>query len=162
MSPVLLVSQVPRHAALQAKSILPLCNRLLDSHSKSKDRNLCIRLADRSLITKLNHRYRGKHRSTDVLSFPMHGDHFDGNLGEIVLCWSVICRKARGSVSALDRLTHRLIVHGFAHLLGYDHERVDEYVQMRRVEAWLSSCAPHKPALASKYFRIMNMPGCHA
>ena len=79
----------------------------------------------------LNRHYRGKDRPTDVLAFP--GDA--GALGDIVISLPYASREARrrgqGRAGELDRL----LLHGYLHLLGYDHE-VDDG-QMDRLEARL-------------------------
>ena len=78
---------------------------------------------DRRMRT-LNRRYRGKDRSTDVLAFPA-GDAGRGFLGDIVI--SVPFARAPGAAArgAAARELDRLLVHGFLHLLGYDHETDD-------------------------------------
>ena len=83
-------------------------------------------VGDRSMRT-LNHRYRGKDRTTDVLSFPLRGGKHamvqPGLLGDIVICVPAAARQARELGETLRSEVERLLVHGFLHLLGYDHER---------------------------------------
>ncbi len=67
----------------------------------------------------LNRRYRGKDRSTDVLSFPSAGSGF---LGDIVVSVPFASREARRRKAPVSRELDRLLLHGFLHLLGYDHE----------------------------------------
>ena len=79
----------------------------------------------------LNRHYRGKDRTTDVLAFPGEA----GALGDIVISLPYASREARrrGEVRAVE--LDRLLLHGYLHLLGYDHE-VDDG-QMERLEARL-------------------------
>jgi len=79
----------------------------------------------------LNRRYRGKDRSTDVLAFPGEG----AALGDIVISLPYAAREARRRGESRTRELERLLLHGYLHLLGYDHE-VDEG-QMDRLEARL-------------------------
>jgi len=72
----------------------------------------------------LNRRWRRKNRSTDVLSFPVAeiGVRF---LGDIVISVPYATRQARRRGDSPAREMDRLLVHGYLHLLGYDHETDD-------------------------------------
>ena len=89
-------------------------------------------------IRALNRQYRGRDRPTNVLSFPaapLVPGRFGPPLGDIVLARETIAREsAAGGLDFADHLTH-LIVHGFLHLLGYDHATDAEAVVMERLEA---------------------------
>jgi probable rRNA maturation factor len=78
-------------------------------------------------MRSLNRRYRGKDRTTDVLSFPLRGGKFPGVqhhlLGDIVISVPTAARQAKAAGDTLPEEIDRLLVHGFLHLLGYDHER---------------------------------------
>jgi probable rRNA maturation factor len=75
----------------------------------------------------LNRRYRGKDETTDVLSFSLREGRFASiqpdMLGDIVISIPVAARQARKEGHSIAREIDRLLVHGLAHLLGYDHER---------------------------------------
>ncbi|MDE2304387.1 MAG: rRNA maturation RNase YbeY [Gammaproteobacteria bacterium] len=97
---------------------------------------LSIRIVGATTSRRLNERYRGKPRPTNVLSFAGPGLLPDGGfgLGELVLCAPVIEREARaGSRAPLAHWAH-LTVHGVLHLRGYDHERDDEARRMMFLE----------------------------
>ena len=66
----------------------------------------------------LNRRYRRKDRPTDVLSFPSN----NGLLGDIVISVPYASRQAKRRREPPSREIDRLLLHGFLHLLGYDHE----------------------------------------
>lgn len=85
-------------------------------------------------MAALNRRWRRKDRSTDVLSFPAGGDD-RGFLGDIVISVPYATRQALSRGEAPAREIDRLLLHGYLHLLGYDHE-VDQG-QMERLEARL-------------------------
>ena len=74
-------------------------------------------------IRALNARYRGKDRPTDVLSFPGGGG--TGELGDIVISVATAERNARGLGRSLAQELDVLALHGFLHVLGYDHETDD-------------------------------------
>jgi probable rRNA maturation factor len=69
----------------------------------------------------LNRRFRGKDRSTDVLAFPA-GEAGRGFLGDIVISVPYAAREARRRREPAGRELDRLLLHGFLHLMGYDHE----------------------------------------
>jgi len=77
---------------------------------------------DRSLRA-LNARYRGKAKATDVLSFPGPGGN--EGLGDIVISVETAARNARGLGRTLPQELDVLALHGFLHVLGYDHETDD-------------------------------------
>lgn len=93
-------------------------------------------VGDRAMRT-LNRRYRGKDRTTDVLSFPLREGRFPfiqrALLGDIVICMPAAARQARAADETLSDEVDRLLVHGLLHLLGYDHERGGR--EARRMEA---------------------------
>ena len=84
-----------------------------------------------TLLRRLNREYRGKDRTTDVLSFAADPD--DGeSLGDIAISVPMAERNARRAGHALGRELEILVLHGFLHLLGFDHETDDG--QMNRLE----------------------------
>ena len=93
-------------------------------------------LTDDAEQAGLNHEWRGKEGSTNVLSFPQI-EAFGpvrGLLGDIVLARETVEREAEvQGTSFADHLTH-LCVHGFLHILGYDHLTETEALQMERLE----------------------------
>jgi probable rRNA maturation factor len=83
--------------------------------------DLTLSFVDRADMKKLNKRYRGKDYATDVLSFSPEEKAL--GLGELVFCAPVLERQAREHDLSFRREMDYLIIHGFLHLLGYDHER---------------------------------------
>ena len=81
----------------------------------------------------LNRDFRGLDKSTDVLSFrSTRKGGSSGYLGDIVISVETAERQARRLRSTLPRELEILALHGFLHLLGYDHETDDG--EMRRIE----------------------------
>jgi len=74
-------------------------------------------------IRTLNRKFMKKDKPTDVLSFPLGEKGPDGKfyLGDIVIAVPVAARQAREKGHSLDRELRLLAIHGFLHLLGYDH-----------------------------------------
>jgi probable rRNA maturation factor len=75
-------------------------------------------------MAALNRRWRRKNSSTDVLAFPAggNGERF---LGDIVISVPYAARQAARRRDSASREMDRLLVHGYLHLLGYDHETDD-------------------------------------
>jgi probable rRNA maturation factor len=76
-------------------------------------------------MARLNSRYRGKPRPTDVLSFPAPEPirSLQGALGELVICLPVLTRQAREQGHRAELELWVLLAHGLLHLLGMDHEK---------------------------------------
>ena len=84
----------------------------------------------------LNREWRGKDSSTNVLSFPQIEPFGPviGIIGDITLARETLEREAaEQGVSFTDHFTH-LVVHGFLHILGYDHLTDAEALQMESLE----------------------------
>lgn len=97
---------------------------------KSKKMELSISLVGEGRIKSLNKKYRGRNRVTDVLSFPLQKkisikSSTGGiiSLGDMFICLPVAKKGATREVISLDYKLNFLAVHGFLHLLGYDHEQ---------------------------------------
>ena len=84
----------------------------------------------------LNKEWRGKDSSTNVLSFPQIEPFGPvvGLLGDITLARETLEREAvELDKSFTDHFTH-LVVHGFLHILGYDHTTDEEALQKESLE----------------------------
>jgi probable rRNA maturation factor len=101
--------------------------------AEGKSGAVCLLLADDATLRALNKSWRGKDKPTNVLSFPApegHGDH----LGDIALAAETVAAEAAEQGKAFHAHTAHLLVHGFLHLLGYDHEADDEAERMEARE----------------------------
>jgi len=94
-------------------------------------------LTDDAGIRVLNARHRGIDKPTNVLSFPQDdpdADAYGPLLGDIVIARETVDREAvDGGLPFRHHLTH-MVVHGFLHLVGYDHMEDDEAEEMERLE----------------------------
>jgi probable rRNA maturation factor len=100
---------------------------------------LSIVLCDDAFIHALNRQWRGVDASTDVLSFAMgEGELGDLNpeiLGDVVISLDTAARQAGEYGHSVEEEVRVLLVHGFLHLLGYDHIEVDDAAEMTSAEA---------------------------
>ena len=79
-------------------------------------------------MCELNFQFRGKDKTTDVLSFPFETDEFEpdeNNLGDIIISAEQAARQAVENDLLLENEIKQLILHGVLHLCGYDHETDD-------------------------------------
>jgi len=82
----------------------------------------------------LNHQYRGKNKSTNVLSFPSGEKEF---LGDISLAYETVKAEKLAQEKSWRAHTLHLVVHGVLHLLGYDHEEESDADKMESLEIQL-------------------------
>jgi len=90
-----------------------------------------ILLTTDAAIRRLNRRFRGKNKATDVLSFPAGGPTAGEIAGDLAISVPTALRQAEEHGHALAVEVKILILHGLLHLAGYDHE-VDEGQMARR------------------------------
>jgi probable rRNA maturation factor len=100
---------------------------------------LAIVLTDDSAIRLLNREWRGVDAATNVLSFPTGRRAVEPTgappfIGDIVLAYETIAQEAKAEHKPLAHHVAHLAVHGFLHLLGYDHTRTAEAETMERKE----------------------------
>ena len=91
---------------------------------------LSLVLSDDEQVTVLNRDYRGKDKPTNVLSFPQSG----ALLGDVILARETIAREAKDKGASFEaHLTH-LIMHGWLHLQGFDHQTDETASAMESIE----------------------------
>ncbi len=115
-----------------------------------RDAELSIRLCDDAVMRRLNRRYRGLDRTTDVLAFAMaEGEPTPQTagrlLGDVVISLPTAARNARGAGRRpLDEVTW-LLAHGLLHLLGFDHQTPAQDRRMRaRADALVAAARTSK------------------
>ena len=93
-------------------------------------------LGDDASIAALNAQFRGKNGPTNVLSFPapLAGPGVAGFLGDIALAAETIVEEANFQGKRFEHHAAHLAVHGFLHLLGYDHNEPGEAERMEARE----------------------------
>lgn len=112
-----------------------LCRTALEAARKVQPAEgvVSLLLADDVVLHELNRQFRGQDRPTDVLSFP--ADEMDRPLlGDIAVTLGIAAADAERQGKPLaDHLVH-LLVHGYLHLLGHDHEEPEEAERMEALE----------------------------
>ncbi|MAS04656.1 MAG: rRNA maturation RNase YbeY [Ahrensia sp.] len=99
---------------------------------------LSVLFTDNKAMQALNAQWRGKDKPTNVLSFPAFdlspGDPPGPMLGDIVIAYETVRDEAALEAKPFDDHLRHLIVHGFLHVLGYDHENDAEAEEMEAAE----------------------------
>jgi probable rRNA maturation factor len=88
-------------------------------------------------IQKLNLEYRGKDQPTNVLSFGTNSHLKDNDsllLGDIVLCKEIIEKEAKEYLKTYENRLKHMIIHGFLHLIGFNHKENHERISMEEIE----------------------------
>lgn len=111
---------------------------------KLQNKNLYINiiLTNPKNIKETNKKYRNIDKETDVLSFPMFEkeeiqnveDNIPEVLGDIVISIERVKEQAKEYEHSFERELAYMVVHGFYHLMGYDHMAEEEKIQMRQKE----------------------------
>ena len=103
---------------------------------------LAVMLTDDAGIRTLNNNWRGIDKPTNVLSFPAlqptgaaGPDDAPRMLGDIAIAYETTRKEADDEQKPFDHHLSHLAVHGFLHLIGYDHEKDDEAETMEALEA---------------------------
>tara|TARA_B110000114_G_scaffold162365_1_gene180336 strand:+ start:346 stop:816 length:471 start_codon:yes stop_codon:yes gene_type:complete len=95
--------------------------------------SLTILLSNNKNIKKLNKKFRNKNKSTDVLSFPSEKKlniKKSPYIGDIVISYEFMNKpKILSTVEFKSKLT-KVFIHGFLHLLGYDHIKLKDFKKM--------------------------------
>ena len=108
-------------------------------HIKGKNIIFTILLTNSLNMKKLNKKFRSRNKSTDVLSFP----YFSSNnikflykksiyVGDIATCYEIINMRSKKNNFQLE--FDKAWVHGFLHLLGFNHIKNKDYFKMERIE----------------------------
>jgi probable rRNA maturation factor len=102
---------------------------------------LAVMLTDDAGIRTLNNNWRGIDKPTNVLSFPalpptgpVGPDDAPRMLGDIAIAYETVRKEADEEQKPFDHHLSHLAVHGYLHLIGYDHENDADAEAMESLE----------------------------
>lgn len=99
-----------------------------------------VTFCDDAEIQGLNAQWRDKDKPTNVLSFPTPGPLLARPLlGDVVIAYETVAREAAEQDKTLRDHTAHMVIHGFLHLIGYDHETAAEADAMESLERRIAS-----------------------
>ena len=94
---------------------------------------LTVLLSNNKKIKKLNKKFRNKNKATDVLSFPFEKKiniKKSSYIGDIVISYEFMNKPKTLSVLRFKNKVTKIFIHGFLHLLGYDHTKLKDFEVM--------------------------------
>lgn len=88
------------------------------------DNEINLRILDDNKMKKLNHQFRNKNKTTNVLSFPSDdiSIRHTKNIGDIAISLEYVEREAKEEGKTFEDHMIHMLAHGVYHILGYDHE----------------------------------------
>ena len=103
----------------------------------NKKVSLTLLLSNNDNIKKLNRNFRNKNKSTDILSFP-----FDKKIkilkktyiGDIIISYNFINNSKSKQLKFFKERLIKTFIHGFLHLLGFNHIKNKDYIKMLKEE----------------------------
>ena len=94
-------------------------------------------LSNNKKIKKLNKSFRKKNKPTDILSFPINKKKGISNktyLGDIIISYNFLDKPKSQNIRLFKEKTTKIFIHGFLHLLGFDHYKNKDYAKMLKEE----------------------------
>ena len=111
---------------------------------KSKNHEFSVLLTNNKNMKKLNFKFRKKNKPTDVLSFPIEIKNKSTlYVGDIAISYEIIKNRSKETNFFIE--FDKMWIHGYLHLIGYDHKRFNDFNKMLR-----------KEKLILKYFHKVN------
>ena len=100
---------------------------------KNKNQEFSILLTNSKKIRSLNYKFKKKNKPTDVLSFPTQ-NVFKNNsyIGDIAICFEILNKRSKTSNFFLE--FDKIWIHGYFHLIGYDHKKLKDFKKMSKKE----------------------------
>ena len=98
---------------------------------------LTLLLSNNKRIKDLNRKFRNKNKHTDILSFPFEQKKKNFKeiyLGDIVISFNYMNKPKNLNSKEFKKKTIKIFIHGFLHLLGYDHIKEKNYKKMLKME----------------------------
>ena len=103
------------------------------SSFKRKNHEFSILLTSNKEMKKLNLKFRKKNKATDVLSFPTKIINKKKiYVGDIAICFEIIKERSKKTNFFLE--FDKMWIHGYLHLIGYDHKKNDDFKKMVKKE----------------------------
>ena len=103
----------------------------------NKKISLSLLLSNNKCIKKLNKHFRNKNKATDILSFPLSKKKKilkQTYIGDIVISYDFIDKPKSQDTKVFKQKLIKIFIHGFLHLLGFDHVKNKDYIKMLKVE----------------------------
>ena len=100
---------------------------------KKKKHEFSVLLTNNKKMKSFNFKFRKKNKPTDVLSFPFH--HIEKKsiyIGDIAISFEIVNQRSKTSNFFLE--FDKMWIHGYFHLIGYDHKKIKDFKKMTKKE----------------------------
>ena len=118
-----------------------ICNAFPKKYKFSNKKvSLSLLLSNNKNIKKLNKNFRNKNKSTDILSFPFNKKikiSKNTYLGDIIISYNYLDKPKSQDLGSFKQKTIKIFIHGFLHLLGFDHIKNKDHFKMLREENFI-------------------------
>ena len=103
---------------------------------QNKNVSISLMLSNNKNIRRLNKNFRKKNKPTDILSFPFNKkDKYNQiYLGDIIISYDYMDKPKSKNLKFFKEKVAKTFIHGFLHLLGYDHIKNNDYKKMVKEE----------------------------
>ena len=113
---------------------------------KNKKVSLTLLLSNNKNIKKLNKSFRNKNKPTDILSFPIkkkiNNEFF--YLGDIIISYEYMNKPKKINLIQFKKKVAKIFIHGFLHLMGFDHKKNKDFEKMQKEELKLYNLVKKK------------------
>ena len=99
------------------------------TYFKKKKQEFSILLTNNKKMKNLNLKFRKKNKSTDVLSFRLKNKNY---IGDIAISYEIINKRSKKTNFFFE--LDKMWIHGYFHLVGYDHKKIIDYKKMIKKE----------------------------
>ena len=96
---------------------------------KKKKQEFSILLTNNKKMKNLNFKFRKKNKPTDVLSFQSNDNIY---IGDIAISYEIVNKRSKLSNFFIE--FDKMWIHGYFHLIGYDHKKLKEFKKMAKKE----------------------------
>ena len=106
----------------------------------NKKVSLSLLLSNNKNIKRLNKNFRNKNKSTDILSFPSNKKikiSKNTYLGDIIISYNYLDKPKSQDLESFKEKAIKIFIHGFLHLLGFNHIKNKDYMKMLREENFI-------------------------
>ena len=109
---------------------------------KGNNKEFSLLLTSSKKMKNLNLKFKNKNKPTDVLSFPNNDKFINKDyLGDVTINFEIVDKRSKNTNFNYE--FDRMWVHGYLHLLGFDHKKIKDFNKMSKIEKKILDCFDH-------------------
>ena len=110
---------------------------------RGNNKEFSLLLTSSKKMKNLNLKFKNKNKSTDVLSFTNNDKFLNADyLGDVAINFEIVDKRSKDTNFNYE--FDRMWVHGYLHLLGFDHKKIKDFAKMSKIEKKILDCFDHK------------------